>query len=307
MEALHDIEGIRVYNKNSRDGEALRNLDDGDAVIVDSLLANVERPEGFDGLWCLLVHYLNICDPSASEVEKRRLEREWLGRYDVCITTSHYTRNCLIKAGVAPERVHVVYPGLEEIYRSFQKPSPQSVDTCRLLTVASLLPGKGLVESLEILETLAPLSWTWDIVGEGSLNPAFTDFFIERLNASPVTDRVFWAGAVEEVHMPELYRSHDMLLVSSYFETLGMSIREAMASGVPVIAFDVGGIAESLLGGGGILVDPFHQDRMQEDVARLIESTEERITLGDKGLHASSTFPGWEESARTFIKVIQNI
>ena len=307
MEALGDIEGIQVHNKNSRDGEALRNLKERDLVIVDSLLADTERPEGFDGLWCLLVHYLTICDPSASEVEKRRLEREWLGQYDVCITTSHYTRNCLIKAGVAPEQVFVVYPGLEEIYRSFEKPPPQSVDTCRLLTVASLLPGKGLIEALEILETLDTLSWTWNIVGEGSLNPAFTDFFINRLSESPVADRVFWEGAVEEEQMPGIYRSHDMLLVSSYFETLGMSIREAMASGVPVIAFDVGGIAESLIAGGGILVDPFHQERMREDIARLIESPEDRVELGEMGMHVSRTFPGWEDAARAFIDVFDDV
>ncbi len=306
MEALEDMEGISVANKSSRDGEEVRNLDAYDAVLVDSLLADEKRPEGFDGLWCLLVHYLTICDPSASEVDKRRLEREWLKQYDRFITTSHYSRNCLIKTGISPDFIHVVYPGLEEVYRSYELASVQSADTCELLTVASLLPGKGLLECLSMLENLADHSWTWNIIGEGSLNPSYTDFFIKTLSDSRVSDRVFWDGPLEESLMPEMYRSHDLLVVPSFFETLGMSIREAMASGLPVIAYDVGGIMESLIGGGGVLVDPFHEERMQEEVGRLLVSPEERSALGEQGLTQSKRFPSWSQSARALSDVIRS-
>ena len=257
------------------------------------------------GHGALLVHYLTICDPSASDVDKRRLEREYLGQYDGYITTSHYTKNCLIKAGVAAERTNVVYPGLEHRYRANETPSMQSLDGCKLLTVASLLPGKGLLECLEILEKLADYSWTWDIVGEGSLDPAFTEFFIKRLDESPVSDRVFWEGSQEEHLMPALYKEHDLLVVSSYFETLGMSIREAMACGLPVVAYDVGGISESLIGGGGVLVDPFHKDRMQDELTRLLVSAEERSILGERGLQQSERFPSWGESARQLKKALE--
>ena len=303
-EALQNVEEIQVTNHISNGGEALGTTNRFAVAIVDSLLVGLERPEEFDGVWCLLVHYLTICDPSASEVEKRRQEREWLGQYDVFITTSQYTKNCLIKAGISPDRVHVVYPGLDEIYRTHEKPAMQSVDTCRLLTVASLLPGKGLLECLDVLEALSHLSWTWNIVGEGSLNPSFTTHFLDRLAGSPVADRVFWEGPQEEEFMPEVYRSHDLLLVSSRFETLGMSIREAMASGLPVIAYDVGGISESLLAGGGILVDPFHQDRLQKEVARLLASPEDRVVLGEMGIQVCNRFPSWEESAKNLADLL---
>jgi len=306
MEALEDMEGISVANKSSRDGGEVRNLDAYDAVLVDSLLADVERPEGYDGLWCLLVHYLTICDPSASEVDKRRLEREWLKQYDGFITTSHYSRNCLIKAGISPEVIHVVYPGLEEVYRAYEIASVQSADTCELLTVASLLPGKGLLECLSMLENLVDIPWTWNIIGEGSLNPSYTDFFIKTLSESPVSDRVFWDGPLEETLMPEMYRSHDLLIVPSQFETLGMSIREAMASGLPVVAYDVGGIMESLIGGGGVLIDPFHEERMREEVARLLVSPEERGALGEQGLSQSKRFPSWSQSAKTLSEILIN-
>lgn len=308
IEALEDIEGIRVeYNTLSRDGDNIRNLDDFDAVIVDSLIAGIERPAEYSGVWCLLVHYLTICDPSASEVEKRRLEREWLKEYDGFITTSHYTRHCLAKAGASPDQVYVVYPGMEEVYRTHDMPAIQSADTCKMVTVASLLPGKGLLDCLELLEPLAHLPWTWDIIGEGSLNPGYTQFFMERVGASTVADRVFWEGPLEERLMPEMYRSHDLLLVPSHFETLGMSIREAMASGVPVLAYEVGGIGESLVGGGGIMIDAFHKDRYQEEIARLLVSPDERSALGEDGLEQSKRFPSWEVSASLLADAIEKL
>ena len=302
---LEEIEHVRVDNTTSRIQDEVGNLDDVDVVIVDSLLAEIKRPVDFNGLWCLLVHYLTICDPSASQVERRRLEREWLGRYDRFVTTSQYTKNCLIKAGIADDHVHVVYPGLEDVYRTGFVPGAQSLEDCKLLTVANILPGKGLEDSLELLESLAHLSWTWDIVGDGSLDPQYTSHFMERLEASPVSDRVFWEGPQEEDSMPFIYRMHDLLLVCSHFETLGMSIREAMASGLPVIAYNVGGIHESLLGGGGVMIDPFHKAYYREELNRLIIEPQERSALGEQGLLQSQRFPTWKTSGVQMIQAME--
>ena len=299
---------VHQLNRDSRGREAIRNLSGFDAVIVDSLL--VDSIHDIDAIHTpifLLVHYLRICDPTASEANRRLTERNTLHAYDGYITTSHYTKNCLIKAGAKPEKIIVAYPGLDDAYRTFESSSPQSLDSCRMLTVSNLLPGKGLSDHLHILPQLDSLAWTWTIVGEGSLDPTYRNQFLGELARSSVSDRIFWEGPVKEADMPELYREFDLLVQPSLFETLGMVVREGMAVGLPVIAYDVGGISESLLGGGGILIHPYHSAQMVEELSRLVEAPDERSELGNQGLQQSRYFPSWQESASRFEEGIDTL
>jgi len=54
---------------------------------------------------------------------------------------------------------------------------------------------------------------------------------------------VTFVGAVEHENMPNFYNAADICIVPSYHETFGMVALEALASGTPVIAARVGGLA----------------------------------------------------------------
>ena len=312
IDALSRLENVQIemhpFHVDSRTSEAIRNLDGVDAVIVDSLLLPFIHPDDTRQVpFMLLTHYVHICDPTASEADRRLSERSLLSRYDGFITTSHYTKNCLIKAGARSDQIRVAYPGLDTAYRIFEHPPAQSLDTCRMLTVASLLPGKGLSDHVQLLEHLDHLSWTWDIIGEGSLDSAYRDQLLDELMASPVGDRIQWAGPQEEKSMPDLYREYDLFVLPSRFETLGMVVRESMAAGLPVVAYDVGGVSESLAGGGGVLVHPYHHPQMIDELARLIEAPDERSELGDQGLQQSMYFPSWHQAAESFYEAMNEL
>ena len=281
-----------------------------DAVIVDSLLvaqSPLVRPQREAVPWIALVHYLALCDPSAYEVERRRIERERLSAFDGFITTSHYTRHCLLKAGVDQGRVHVAYPGMDQAYFDWEDPPIQSADTCRIVTVANLLPGKGLLEFVDLLEKIPDLPWTWEIIGDGRLDEAYTSAFLNRLERSPVSSRILWEGPVEEVDMPYVYREYDLFVMPSYFETLGMAVREALASGVPVVAYDIGGIGESVMGGGGVLVPTYDEDNMLEVLTSLIQSPADRYEHGERGFQRREQFPSWKKVARTFFSRVNTL
>lgn len=70
-----------------------------------------------------------------------------------------------------------------------------------------------------------------------------------------VLDRVVFEGSVQNIE--ERLRQADLLLSTSSNESFGMSIAEAMASGLPVVAYRVGGIPEVIEDGiQGRLVGP---------------------------------------------------
>lgn len=276
-----------------------------DALVVDSLLVDDRTLTGSASCrpW-LLVHYLHMCDPTSHHMAKRHEERKHLPSFGGYLATSHYTRNCLVKAGVSPAYIEVVYPGLDERFTEPAPPLVQSVDTCRLLTVANILPGKGLIEFVDVLEELQHRAWTWEIVGDGGLDPACTAAFMERLEGSPVSDRVFWEGRREEEDMAQLYEEFDLFVMPSRFETLGMAVREAMACGLPVVAYDVGGIAESLGTKGGRLVPPYDRQKMVDVLEGLITSPADRHELGEEGRHRSMQFPSWTQSAMVLLEAL---
>ena len=151
------------------------------------------------------------------------------------------------------------------------------------------------------------VDWRWQLAGDDALDSQHAAEIFAGMKASPAAERLLWRGAMKQVDMPVCYRAASLFILPSRFETLGMAVREAMAAGLPVVAFDVGGVHESLSDGAGVLVAPFAYDCMQQQLSRLLVNPELRIKLGEKALVRSRQFPSWEESAATLMaRLLQN-
>lgn len=82
--------------------------------------------------------------------------------------------------------------------------------------------------------------------------------------------------------MPLVYATSDIFVLPSLSEGLSRSVMEAMASGIPVIATDVGGNPE-LIEDCGILVPPKDPQALSEAINRLLKDKPERERLGKLG------------------------
>ncbi len=276
-----------------------------DIIIVDSLLweaaAQVvtEIQEAASSTWILLVHYLAVCNPEQHLADTQKLFNA-LQQFDAFITTSQFSKDCLVHSGVDPELVEVVYPGLEEDYRRTFSQSHLPGSVPRILTVSSLLPGKGLIEFTEVLEHLPADNWVWHIAGDDALDPEYAARFKSNVKKSGKLSRVRWLGAVAASQMPALYPTYDLFVSPSRFETLGMAVREAMASGLPVIAYDVGGMSENLSLGGGHLIPAFDTHHMRTCIDTCLTDRDYARKLGNVARGVSLNFPSWTASARRF-------
>jgi glycosyltransferase involved in cell wall biosynthesis len=85
-----------------------------------------------------------------------------------------------------------------------------------------------------------------------------------------IASRLRFLGFVKE--MPELYQGLDLLLLTSHFEGTPLTVLEAMAMGVPVVASQVDGVAEVLEDGrDGLLVPPGRRDLFVQGICRLLQ------------------------------------
>ena len=109
-----------------------------------------------------------------------------------------------------------------------------------LLTVGRLIPLKGIDICIQAISHLLDLPVKLRIVGSGSHDyELYLRGLAEQLK---VSDRVEFAGAALPSRIAEEYRTADIFILASYYEAFAIVLIEAMASGIPVIATNVGGI-----------------------------------------------------------------
>ncbi|HEX2141849.1 MAG TPA: glycosyltransferase family 4 protein, partial [Candidatus Limnocylindria bacterium] len=148
--------------------------------------------------------------------------------------------------------------------------------------VARLEPEKGhehLVAAWPAVMTAAPNAWLV-MVGEGSQEAA-----LRRQVAGlprPVTERVLFAGRRADISA--ITAELDVAVLPSLREAQGISLLEAMARRVPVVASAVGGIPEVVTDGvDGLLVPPRSPSALADAIVRLARSAALRGRLGEAG------------------------
>jgi glycosyltransferase involved in cell wall biosynthesis len=149
---------------------------------------------------------------------------------------------------------------------------------CRLVTVGRLQAPKDTLTLVRALAVLGRRSCEAVIVGDGP-DRAAVESEVRRLGLDSV---VRLAGVRDDV--PELLATADLFVLSSRSEGLPLSILEAMAAGLPVVASSVGGVPEVVVDGEtGYLVPPGDPRSLAGAIERLLDDSALRRRLGAAG------------------------
>jgi glycosyltransferase involved in cell wall biosynthesis len=141
------------------------------------------------------------------------------------------------------------------------------------------------------------------IAGKGTLRKVLSSM----VKALGIEENVDFLGYVPDELLNPLFSSSDIfVLPSSFGESFGIVILEAMASGTPVIGTKVGGI-EEILGYGkyGILVNPSEPSELAEAMVSLMNDQELRRGLERKGLRRVRKEYDWRVVARKVMGVYE--
>lgn len=116
-------------------------------------------------------------------------------------------------------------------------------------------------------------------------------------------------GMVENVKIPQLYNSADILILPSIdSEAFGMVGIEAMACEVPVVASRVGGIPEHVINNKtGILVEPNNEKLLADAIEYLIDNKSTRKKLGKTGRKRVENHFTWDAHTKTLIKIFEHV
>jgi glycosyltransferase involved in cell wall biosynthesis len=227
-------------------------------------------------------------------ITRRVDNREWppiarlkYGSYDRIVTISQGIRQVLLEEGIAPDRVRCVRSAVDvEHYRIerdrewFQGEFGVSASAPLIGVIAQLIPRKGHRYLLEITPELLSRFPDLRIVffGQGPLEAELRES-IRRLG---LEERVQLAGFRND--MPRILPCLDLVVHPALMEGLGVSLLQAAACGVPLVAARAGGIPEVVRHGeSGYLVEPGSSRDLKETIASLLADPELGRRFGSQG------------------------
>jgi glycosyltransferase involved in cell wall biosynthesis len=204
----------------------------------------------------------------------------WRGT-DLYICNSKAAMKTLVDdVGVPAEKVAVIYNGIE---KPPVKHSARVAGRERLvLTVANISERKGYFQYLtNVVSRLAiecpNTKFIW--IGKDNLDGRLH----EAVRALGLTANIDIVGYVEDPR--DYYQKADLfVLPSQYGEGCPTSVIEAMAWGLPVIAFNIDGIPELVVDNQcGILIDPGDYQAMVTAISRLLRDETQMLEFGENG------------------------
>ena len=125
----------------------------------------------------------------------------------------------------------------------------------------------GLLESLKIIDDKG-IDFQCTLIGEGM----DLDLMKEKAKELQLINKVSFTGLLQGQALADELSSGDFLVLSSNYENMPVVILEALASGLPVVSTNVGGIKEMVDDTKGILVEPRNKEALAEAIIKMIET-----------------------------------
>ncbi len=184
--------------------------------------------------------------------------------------------------GADPKRIRVIYNGVSQtkFYPSLGTAAVRAEEPVTVLSVARIDPNKDLETLVRAMAIVQSMGVSARALVYGSTSVPEYRTVIEQLRVElGVEEVVELAGHHDD--MAAAYRQADIVVQSSVTEAFPYSVIEAMMSGRPVVATEVGGTAEAL-GAAGILVPSRDPAMLAAGIAMLATNPDLRAELGQK-------------------------
>jgi alpha-maltose-1-phosphate synthase len=211
--------------------------------------------------------------------------------------------------GVPKEKIHLtpngvnpfflIPPAAEEKNAVIQRFN-LSLENPILLFIGNHTGNKGLDTVMKVAGQLS--SPCTIVVGGKLLTPDEPQQWKQQFPVSPSVNVIF-TDYLTTIEQRALYQLASVLLFPSLADTLPLTIIEAMASNLPVIAYDVGGIPYQLQDGCGILVKVGDTNSFLHAIEQAISNPAMLNQIALKAKARQESIFSWEKTAQTTIDV----
>ena len=231
--------------------------------------------------------------------------------YDLSLVTSKVTYPKVVKLGIKNAR----YGNLIGFDRDRFDPSLRQADffqanygldkvdsLIKIVFLGRLYPDKGWNFTLEAFKLLAQIDLSRVaivVAGDGPMRQQIVS------ELGQLTPNLHLLGRVAPENVPALLVNCDLHVTTSEKETRGLTILEAFAAGIPVLAPNSGGVVENIQDGrNGLLYTPGDRLDFVGKLKTLIENDSLRREMGDRALNSIEEY-SWDKAIQNLVNIWQ--
>lgn len=265
------------------------------------------------------IQAIKNCD-SDIIISTRDLFNEWLGSYGKRKTYkigwehNHHHQDVnyikkLVKSCRNLDKLVLVSDSLRSFYKKEMKNKnikckciyiPNMIDSIpkktsnlkekNLISIGRLSREKGYTDLIEIFKLVNEKrpDWHLDIIGDGPEKNKIVDM----IYLNHLTDKITLHGFLKRKEIDKLLNKSSIYLMTSYTESFGIVLIEAMSHGIPCIAFTSAEGANDLITNNenGYLVEDRNFENMADKIIELIDSYDKRNKLGENARKVSLNY-----------------
>ena len=231
------------------------------------------------------------------------LLRQAMMQADRIVAFSQFSRDLIVKGLGSTEKIEVIPPGIENSWFEVER---NQVDSNRILFWGRIEEEKGLPELFvslkKVTEKFADLKLT--LVGEGNRLQEYKTLVTDL----GLIKNVEFLGWLSDKELQSIAAESRFGIFPSRIESFGLSVVEAMAAGLPVIAARGGAVAENIEEDlTGRLVPVNDPDALTEAILSLLEDQQSAENRAKAAKTAVREKFSWEKTADRMFELYQSI
>ncbi len=254
------------------------------------------------------LHYLGAFDKYYENVGSfhKFLIRSSLKLPDMLFLLSDKVK-IIIQDFVEPSKLLVLPSSVDTKWFSSQnRVVPEVSEEVRILFIGGLDPfRKGIYDLLQAFSKVITSFPKTTLVLTGG------DSFIEvksKWESMKLSDKIDFLGWIDDADLPNLYSSCDILVLPSYNEGLPYVIIEALSSGLPIVATNVGGIAEVVTNGeNGFIIEPGDLQALTSTLSILVSDSPLRAKMSQNNSIKAAAKYSVDEVINSIEKIFQTL
>ncbi|MEH0819540.1 MULTISPECIES: glycosyltransferase [unclassified Micromonospora] len=242
--------------------------------------------------------------------ERIPLERALTRAVDIAVAQCNDEVDELTRMGLQRTSVAMVPAGVDiEQFHPDGEAAPRD-RRARILSVGGLSPGHGQEDLIRAMRLVGDAELV--IAGGPPPEQLATHAEARRLRElaerTGVADQVKLVGAVPHDQMATWYRSADVVACTPHYSSAGRVSLEAMACGVPVVGYAMGGIADAVVDEvTGRLVPPGDVRTLGVTLRRLLADNAGRFAYGHAAVDRVRCSYTWERTASALERLYERV
>ena len=234
-----------------------------------------------------------------------KVEKKFLSHVPLAIVDTEYVRVAVSKYPIKKKpKMFVIPQGINESFFSMEC----SCDSNILLSVGAIGERKGHLYTLKAFELLRERGIDSHLVIAGTIaSQAYFEEVCKVVNQSRYKEDIRLFTDLPDKELKEMYKSAHLFVLHSEEESQGIVFVEAMATGMPVVATNVGGVPCVVIDKkSGLLSEYANVDAFAENIGLLMTNVYLWRTMSSQAKEAAQDYR-WSNVCETVMKLYQRI